>query len=423
VSDIKFECPQCQQHIQCDAGFAGTQIGCPQCAAQMIVPGQVASPAVPSAHKGLGCPSCEAALAPGAVLCTTCGYNLHTGQRLQISDSAASQQITSHDYNLAKWSAILSIWTSFAAIVFVFITGLQVLSQEVDVHGRVIPLGPAWIATCGGGFIALAGVVLAIFALIRIRKVGRRGVLGRALFGLGLSGIELCGALVALIMLLVIEHRMAQFRRENPGLFEPFEGSKGVVERTTQQLDEMAGGQTGDAALVAKGSSEFLKRLRKVGDNFIVRMNALNGSVTNPATLSTRKALRKAEDEARMCIDAIESFSTMSLNLPQIYRDELTKVGASDAAIQQAMHDFKMTPVPQDYWDGSRRWAQAQLSFLGFLDKNWGAWSIHSDIGLVFSNDDLHMEFQTLEAEATKSNEDLQRIQARRAASAKESPQ
>jgi hypothetical protein len=105
MADIKFACPNCQQHIQAEPGYAGYQIACPTCKTSMIVPGTVAASApapVLASASGYGttprpapapssmqssaatssaCPSCGGALPRGAVLCTQCGYNLATGQR------------------------------------------------------------------------------------------------------------------------------------------------------------------------------------------------------------------------------------------------------------------------------------------------------------------------------------------------------
>lgn len=38
MSEFKFNCPQCKQHIQCDASYAGSQINCPACRQAIIVP-------------------------------------------------------------------------------------------------------------------------------------------------------------------------------------------------------------------------------------------------------------------------------------------------------------------------------------------------------------------------------------------------
>src|SRR2546426_12010305 len=98
MSDIKFSCPACQQHIQADQGYADMQINCPACKTPLIVPSAVAvAPApvpVPSpayapppppptrpASAAGGCPSCGNSLPRGAVICTRCGYNLATKKR------------------------------------------------------------------------------------------------------------------------------------------------------------------------------------------------------------------------------------------------------------------------------------------------------------------------------------------------------
>jgi DNA-directed RNA polymerase subunit RPC12/RpoP len=38
MTEFKFFCPQCGQQIQCDTGYAGTQINCPACQQSIVVP-------------------------------------------------------------------------------------------------------------------------------------------------------------------------------------------------------------------------------------------------------------------------------------------------------------------------------------------------------------------------------------------------
>jgi hypothetical protein len=38
VSELKFACPVCQQHIACDPGLGGLQMECPTCLAKIIIP-------------------------------------------------------------------------------------------------------------------------------------------------------------------------------------------------------------------------------------------------------------------------------------------------------------------------------------------------------------------------------------------------
>lgn len=92
MSDFKFSCPHCGQHIEAGADYAGLEINCPACGGALVVSGAVhAPPPVPAllarsarsgvaepAPAGSSCPSCSAPLARGAVVCTQCGYNLTT---------------------------------------------------------------------------------------------------------------------------------------------------------------------------------------------------------------------------------------------------------------------------------------------------------------------------------------------------------
>jgi len=43
MSEFKFSCPHCDQHIQCDSKYSGRQIQCPGCNHLIVIP---ASPTV-----------------------------------------------------------------------------------------------------------------------------------------------------------------------------------------------------------------------------------------------------------------------------------------------------------------------------------------------------------------------------------------
>ena len=38
MSEFKFSCPHCEQHIQCDSKFCGRQIQCPGCNHLIVIP-------------------------------------------------------------------------------------------------------------------------------------------------------------------------------------------------------------------------------------------------------------------------------------------------------------------------------------------------------------------------------------------------
>jgi hypothetical protein len=168
MSDIKFACPHCQQHIQAEAGYAGMTITCPACHAGMVVPGQaparapvpafsVAAPPPPvpalapagaptSAPVASGCPSCGAPLARGTVLCTKCGYNLATGQRLQgkALKSATKARVAPGQ---ESWAKNPNVWAGIVAGIFALLYGFA----------RLYPAG------------ALAYVGLAVLFYVAIR--------------------------------------------------------------------------------------------------------------------------------------------------------------------------------------------------------------------------------------------------------------
>jgi DNA-directed RNA polymerase subunit RPC12/RpoP len=55
MAEFQFSCPQCGQNIQCDTGYAGTQINCPVCRQAIVVPQmpRAATPPVPEKSRTL----------------------------------------------------------------------------------------------------------------------------------------------------------------------------------------------------------------------------------------------------------------------------------------------------------------------------------------------------------------------------------
>ena len=91
MSDVKFSCPACSQHIRCDDSLGGTQVECPACRAPMIVPGAGAVPPPPAPVAG--CPACGKPVAADAVICTECGMNLRTGERMAAPSRASAPRM------------------------------------------------------------------------------------------------------------------------------------------------------------------------------------------------------------------------------------------------------------------------------------------------------------------------------------------
>lgn len=75
MSELKFTCPECTQRIACDASYGGAELECPTCTAKIVVPSASGEPGA--------CPGCGQALRPDTAICTACGFNLISGERLQ----------------------------------------------------------------------------------------------------------------------------------------------------------------------------------------------------------------------------------------------------------------------------------------------------------------------------------------------------
>ncbi|HWC61189.1 MAG TPA: zinc ribbon domain-containing protein, partial [Verrucomicrobiae bacterium] len=106
MSEIKFACPSCQQHIQCGPEYSGMEIPCPACQSKMTVPAPAGfaapppppapalrtsasatavAPPPPAAMTATGspaCPNCGNEVSPRAIMCVKCGTNLKTGQKV-----------------------------------------------------------------------------------------------------------------------------------------------------------------------------------------------------------------------------------------------------------------------------------------------------------------------------------------------------
>ena len=80
MPEISFACPSCNQHLEAPAEMAGAAVECPTCNQAITVP--AAGPAAPAAPQANVCPSCNAEMQPGAVLCVSCGFHTKLGKKI-----------------------------------------------------------------------------------------------------------------------------------------------------------------------------------------------------------------------------------------------------------------------------------------------------------------------------------------------------
>ena len=194
---IRVTC-QCGKALNVQDAMAGKAVKCPGCGNVVRVPGGgAAQPApapaapAPAAGGGLGdlfdeegfsdqvaavCPACRKELAPGAVLCTKCGYNLETGEQFE-SHKLAGVDIDMGEMALMKAESDLAEdkrlqqemlskaglpWWGLALVLFLIgsSVGLAVITVNAMTReeGKEIDFDP--VAT----FYALAGTAFALVA-------------------------------------------------------------------------------------------------------------------------------------------------------------------------------------------------------------------------------------------------------------------
>jgi len=212
MSDIKFACPHCQQHIQCEPGYAGMQINCPACGGNMLVPGQapvraaapaatarpapVATPPVPALAHAAGnvCPGCANPLPRGAVVCTKCGFNLATGRPAGTQTVGARGKAAKSD----SWVGNPNIWLGIVILIF---AGLFLFGRSSDTGMIVYLLCAAlyviavniWVLiaafkdSVGTGFLTLCIPVYGVYFVFSKSENPMLKTLYTAALALGLS--------------------------------------------------------------------------------------------------------------------------------------------------------------------------------------------------------------------------------------------
>lgn len=114
---IKFKCNSCQHVLTVPDNLAGKSGKCPKCQTALKVPvpkaAAAAAPAAPAfdprmhslleevgvvQKTGPICPSCQADIQPGVVVCINCGMNLQTGQKVVGYDAKIERPEFDNDH-------------------------------------------------------------------------------------------------------------------------------------------------------------------------------------------------------------------------------------------------------------------------------------------------------------------------------------
>ena len=187
---IRVHCPACGARYEVAEKYAGGKAKCGKCGAVIRVaraedsaasddPGGHAvkapdqAPVRGASDEDSHCPECAAPLAPNAVLCVKCGFDLRSGRKI-ASERAARKRVKGRGWRLdKKVKTNVITWVGYAG-AFVF----WILLMVVGI------LEPLWSPSARGvvqafaagiaGFAIFAGLTALVLYVLELTTGGRR---------------------------------------------------------------------------------------------------------------------------------------------------------------------------------------------------------------------------------------------------------
>ena len=139
---MKDTCPKCGKVLVIKAEFAGKKGKCPACGMVFRIgsPSEAPAPQEPadvedqSPGRERTCPSCGAEMPACAVICTQCGLDVRTGQRVIQSPSAAIGPVWKRKSFLASAAGVALV--AVLLVAYVLFTGLSKPPREEESEPR-----------------------------------------------------------------------------------------------------------------------------------------------------------------------------------------------------------------------------------------------------------------------------------------------
>jgi hypothetical protein len=309
----------------------------------------------------------------------------------------------------AKTFAIIALWSPFLAFVF---TSVVLASLTDALNERAFRTREMVIAA--GGLFAACGLASGWRALRVGRSVGYKGIFGRAVFGVSANALLVFLAILGVGGFMRLARQLEkQKAQEQLPVRVSFEAATARLARSQKALDRMATNYEGDGAVVAATSSEFLRQLRVLGDNYAAKTKLINLQLASwTGEVTSKDALQAKELVASDYLEANDEFAAFSQNRNGIYRQALVKAGVSTNGIATAMNAFDSVGSTQPPWEANRKLGQAHLTCLRFLETNWGKWSYIND-HLMFQTESLKQGYTNLQSNMNQAYLEVVSLQHR----------
>jgi hypothetical protein len=310
----------------------------------------------------------------------------------------------------AKTFAIIALWSPFLA--FIFTSVIMASMTDETLNERAFRTREMVIAA--GGLLAAFGLASGWRALRLGRSVGYKGIFGRAVFGVTANALLVCLAILGVGAFMRLEKQLEkQKTQQQSPVRVSFEAATARLARTQKTLDRMATNYQGDAAVVAATSSDFLKQLRVIGDDYAAKTKLINLQLASSwMEVASIDALQAKERIASNYLEANDKFAAFSQTRNELYRQALVKAGVSTNAIETAVNAFRSQSSTQPPWEANRKLGQAHLTCLQFLETNWGKWSYTND-HFIFQTESLSQECSNLQAKMTRAYREVVSLQQR----------
>lgn len=243
-----------------------------------------------------------------------------------------------------------------------------------------VPLA-IWIAIYATSSLFFAGgLTFGILVLRRMKVEGPKGIMGRALIGMVLNGLLLCGAMVLTGYAIYAAELTAWDKRQEASANQKFEAELNAVQ------------------------ASFSARLKELQGQYYSSWAALtNPPVLDMAGVKNLEDLKGREKKVAAYIAACNAFLQFSENPAEAFQQELMKQPLHPKTRERMLNDFTnrisgKTPQILALRQGAVHQGDALLKAVTYLDTTWTQWNYVSATKQI--------QFKTT-AEAEKYEHDL----------------
>jgi hypothetical protein len=285
-------------------------------------------------------------------------------------------------------AAKLTIWLPFAGIVIGPLLGTLIKSPEDE-----LPMAKVLLIFGASGLIWTTGIVLAFAGFRGMKTYGRKGLFGRALFGVIANGLFLLTMACFLGIAFYLHGFWAKRAQEE-------------YEWTKTHLRE---GETVDSRLLGVAIQEFKERESALLKSYAGSISALsNAAPPRLESVRGKEDLQLLIEDIREFMAACKAWADFLGDLAYLYRRDMEHHKISPAARQASLTALLESRKASDVkWlavlKTQIRVCELKIKQLTILEENWGQWQfVAADFParrLSFADQKRATAFEELEEE------------------------